>query len=160
MSELTTGALMKAMAAVINSHKASLGLVGVSSPAINNVPKSPWCMVRQSMAMPSLIEKGRAGLQIVRPRIDIVLLVVSDEKRPGDASRLDGLVDPILDLFDANAYGGNVNAAFTGLLTQSVDRIWQEASVRRLALEWGEAGYCHAAIITLDAQFSRRASLP
>lgn len=160
MSELTTGALMNAMASVIKAKKTSLGLEGVSSPAINNIPASPWCMIRQSMAMPSFVEKSRAGKQLVMPQIDIVLLVVSDEQRPGDASRLDGLIDPILDLFDANAYGGNVNTAFTGLLDESIDRVWQSAQIRRMAIEWGEAGYCHAAIITLDAQFARRASLP
>lgn len=151
---------MHGVAAVIESHKGALGLQGVSYPSLNTVPASPWAMVRQSLAQPSTVSKARGGLQVVGARIDIVLLVVSDPRRPGDAARLDGLVHPILDLFDANAYGGDVNHAFTGVLTESVDRIWHDAQIRRLAIEWGEAGYCHAAILTLDAQFQRKAGLP
>lgn len=157
---MNTGELLTAIAGRIERDKVRLGLQGVSYPALNTVPASPWAMVRTSPVAPSSIEKARAGLQIVRPRIDIVLLVVSDNSRPADAARLDGLIEPILDMFDANANGGNVNHAFTGLLSESVDQIWHEAFIRRLPLKWGEAGYCHAAIITMDSQFSRRAELP
>ena len=157
---MDTGDLLTAIAARIERDAATLGLRGVSYPALNTVPASPWAMIRQSMVVPTTVVKARAGLQLVQPAIDIVLLVTSDDRSPGDAARLDGLVHPILDMFDANANGGNVNSAFAGLLTESVDRVWQEATVRRMALTWGESGYCHAAILTLDAQFQRRAELP
>lgn len=154
------GDLMEAIADRIDAKKTSLGLQGVSYPSENHVAKSPWLMVRQSLTAPTQVAKQRAGLQVVNPAIDLVALVVSSENRPGDAARLDGLVHPLLDLFDANANGGNVNYAFTGLLTENVDRVWNEAMVRRAALNWGESGYCHALIITLDAQFMRKAVLP
>lgn len=157
---MNTGDLLTAIAGRIEQRKAALGLEGVSYPAINSVPRSPWAMVRLSPVIPSTIEKARAGVQIVRPRIDVVLLVTSDPSRPADAARLDGLTEPILDLFDANPNGGNVNAAFSGLLSESADRIWHEAVIRRMPLKWGEAGYCHAAILTLDAEFRREAVLP
>lgn len=158
---MNTGELLKAVAGRIEQKQAAIGLQGVSYPALNYVPASPWAMVRMSMYRQTLVTKARAGMQVVQPGIDIVLLVVDDNSQPGDAARLDGLIEPILDLFDANANGGNVNLAFTGLLTESVDRIWHEAVVRRLSLErWGETGPCHAAIITLDSEFKREASLP
>jgi len=154
------GDVLAAIAARIDQVKDAIGLRGVSYPALNTVPASPWLMVRQSVAIPSRVTKERAGLQVVHLSIDAVLLVTSDAKRPSDAARLDGLGYQILDLFDANANGGNVNNAFAGLLAEPVDRIWSAAPVRRMALEWGEAGYCHAAILTLDAEYKRRASLP
>ncbi len=157
---MKTDDLLAAIAGVIAANRVALGLEGVSYPALPAIPASPWAMVRQSVLLPTTIEKARAGVQIVRPMVDIVVLVASDVTRPGDAARLDGLTEPILDLFDANAQGGNVNAAFDGLLTESVDHIWHEAQVRRAALDWGEAGYCHAAILTMDSQFSRKAQLP
>lgn len=157
---MQTRDVMRAIAARIERDKDAIGLRGVSYPAHNTVPASPWAMVRQSLAIPTTILKARAGLQLVRSRIDIVLLVTSDMTRPGDAARLDGLVEPILDLFDANANGGNVNAAFAGLLDGSVNRVWHNALVRRMAVEWGEAGYCHAVVISLDVEFQRRAELP
>lgn len=154
------GDVMAGIAKRIDNQKSTLGLQGVSYPAINHVPKSPWVMVRQSMTAPTIVTKARAGLQVVRPSIDLVALVVSDPNRPGDASRLDGLMHPLLDLFDANANGGNVNYAFSGILSGNVDRIWNEATVRRVSLEWGESGYCHALIITLDSEFKREADMP
>lgn len=157
---MNTGELLTAIAARIDQRKSALGLMGVSYPALNSVPSSPWAMVRTSPVAPSTIEKARAGVQIVRPRIDIVVLVVSDVTRPADAARLDGVVEPILDLFDANANGGNVNTAFSGLLSASVDHIWHEAVIRRMPLKWGEAGYCHAAILTLDSEYQRKAQVP
>lgn len=154
------GDLMQGIAERIDAKKGALGLEGVSYPALNHVPKSPWLMVRQSVTAPTMITKARAGMQVVAPAIDLVVLVASDPKYPGDAARLDTLVHPLLDLFDANANGGNVNSAFSGILTENVDRVWNEAMVRRVATEWGESGYCHALIITMDAQFMRKAEMP
>ncbi len=152
--------VLKAIAAAIDTRKGALGIEGVSYPATPAVSASPWVMVRESLYQPSTVAKARAGLQVVSLRVDLVVLVTSDPKRPEDAARLDGVKEPLLDLFDANALGGNVNTAFTGLLTESVDWIWNEATTRRMAMDWGEAGFCHALIITLDSQFQRRASLP
>lgn len=152
--------LLAAIAGRIDARKTALGIRGVSYPALNVVPDSPWVMVRLSLQQPSTIAKARAGLQVVSASIDLVALVVSDPARPEDAARLDGLVEPLLDLFDANANGGNVNTAFSGLLDEHVDRIWHEARIRRMAIEWGEAGFCHAVILTLDSQFQREAILP
>jgi hypothetical protein len=132
------------------------GLEGASYPPLNHVPRSPWAMVRQSTTLPSTVGKTRAKQQQVRLAIDVVLLIDSDEKRPGDAARLDALILPVLDLFDANAVGGNVNLAFAGIdIGGSVERIWDETIVRRTPLIWGESGYCHAAILTLDAEYRR-----
>lgn len=152
--------VLTGIAAVIERNRVALGLEGVSYPVINHVPASPWAMVRQSTVQPYFVEKRRAGLQVVSLPVDLVLLVASSEQRPGDAARLDRVIEPVLDLFDANANGGDVNHAFTGVLAESVDRIWQQARVRRLAMRWGESGYCHAAIITMDTQFQRKAVLP
>lgn len=157
---MITGDLLAAVAARIDRDKDRLGLEGVSYPALDHVPKSPWLMVRWSLVQPTTISKARAGLQVVNARIDLVALVASQPQRPSDAARLDGVIEPLLDLFDANANGGNVNHAFSGLLNGNVDRLWHDAQVRRAALEWGETGYCHAAIITLDSEFQRKAVLP
>ena len=151
--------VLAAIAQTVMVRQTALGLAGVSYPAIDHVPQSPWLMVRQSQAQPTVIVKARAGLQVVSLSVDLVALVVSDASRPGDAARLDGLIEPLLDLFDANAYGGNVNSALPNL-SESVDRVWQQATVRRFALEWGESGYCHAAIITMDTLYQRKALLP
>lgn len=152
--------VLTAIAQRVAAKQAALGLAGVSYPALPHVPQSPWLMVRPSLVIPATVSKGRAGLQVVQLPVDMVALVVSDATRPQDAARLDGLVEPLLDLFDANANGGDVNHAFAGLLSASVDRIWQDATVRRMALDWGESGYCHAAIITMDTQYQRKALLP
>ena len=158
---MDTKSLLTAVAAVIDRHKAALGLEGVSYPALNTVPASPWAMVRTSRYLPSTVVKARAGQQRARIGIDVMLLVKSNERRPQDAARLDGLMEPILDLFDANAYGTNVNAAFAGTgLDGSVERVWQEVVLRTMPIEYGEAGYCHAAILTMDAEFARKAVLP
>lgn len=158
--ELSTGELMAAIAARIDANKDSIGLQGVSYPPLNFVRSSPWLMIRQSITGMTQVTKERAGQQVVRPSIDLVALVVADPNKPNEASRLDSLQHPLLDLFDANAAGGNVNYAFSGLLTKSVDRVWNEALVRRGTIPWGESGDCHALIITLDSEFKRKAILP
>jgi hypothetical protein len=152
--------VLAALPQVITPHLAALGLAGVSYPALPTVPRSPWLMVRQSLYAPTRVVKARAGLQVVRAGIDLVVLV-TDHGDPGDAARVDGIPERLLDLFDANAYGGNVNAAFAGTdLPDSLSHVWTEALVRRMALSWFEAGACHAAIVTLDTEFQRRAELP
>lgn len=157
---MITKDVLTAIATVIDGHKAALGLEGVSYPARPDVPASPWLMVRQSLYVPTRVTKARAGLQVVQAGIDLVALV-RDHGDPGDAARIDGLPEALLDLFDANVNGGDVNAAFAGTgLTGSVDHIWVEALVRRMALQWFEAGPCHAAVITLDTEFQRRAITP
>lgn len=157
---METGDLMKAIAQVIDAKKAAIGLEGVSYPPLNNVPKSPWLMVRQSITGMTQVTKERAGMQVVKPSIDLVALVVADPLKPGEAARLDALQHPLLDLFDANANGGNVNYAFTGALDESITRVWNEALVRRGTIKYGESGDCHALIITLDSEFQRKAELP
>lgn len=154
------GDVLAAIAARIDQVKVAIGLRGVSYPALNTVPGSPWAMVQKSVAIPSRFTKERAGLEVVYLSVDVVLLVTSDHKRPGDAARLDGLAARITDLFDANANGGNVNNAFRGLLDEPVDQIWNDAPTRRLAADWAEGGYCHAEILTMNAKFKRRTSLP
>lgn len=154
------GDLMRAIAQVVEANKDKIGLEGVSYPPLNHVPSSPWLMVQQSLTRPTSVAKARAGLQIVLPGIDLVALVVADANKPSEAARLDSLMHPLLDLFDANANGGNVNTAFRGVLSESVDRVWNDASIRRALIPWGESGHCHAMIITLDAEFQRRAELP
>lgn len=145
------------MAAIASRVATIAGIEGASYPALNYVPRSPWAMIRQSMTIPTTYEKRRMGQQVVFPAIDVVLLVMSDETRPGDAARIDGLIAPVLDLFDANAVGGNVNYALPGL-DGEVDRVWNVANVQRVALPWGESGYCYAAIITMDSEFRRQPS--
>lgn len=148
--------LLTAIAARIDAEKATIGLEGVSYPALNSVPANPWAMVRQSTVIPTTIEKARLSRQVVLPNIDIVLLVASSEKRPGDAARIDNLINPVLDLFDFSAAGGAAAAFLTGLPAGShVDRVWDTATVRRTSLIWGEAGYCYAAILTMNAKFQR-----
>lgn len=153
---MDTRDLLTSIAARLEANKAAIGLAGVSYPARNAVPASPWAMVRQSMTIPTTVVKARATQQIVRPAIDVVLLVTSDETSPGDAARLDGLIAPVLDLFDATAAGGHIAAALPGW-DGPMHRVWQEALVRRVAVSWGETGYCHAAVITFDAEFPRSA---
>lgn len=152
--------VLTALPEVIEPHLDALGLRGVSYPARPDVPHSPWLMIRQSLYVPSRVVKARAGVQVVRAGIDLVALV-KDHGDPGDAARVDGLPEALLDLFDANAYGGNVNAAFAGTsLPGSVSHVWIDALVRRMALQWFEAGPCHAAIVTLDTEFQRKVELP
>lgn len=153
---MNTKDVLKAVTAVITANASALGLEGVSYPARPEVPASPWLMVRQSLYLPARIEKARSGLQIVNAGIDLVALV-RDTGDPGAAARVDGLPEALLDLFDANTYGGNVNAAFADTdLPGSVDHVWVEALVRRMALQWFEAGPCHAAIVTLDTSWKRK----
>lgn len=153
-------AYMDGLAKAIDAKKASIGLEGVSYPPLNHVQRSPWLMIRQSITGQTLVTKERAGLQVVKPSIDLVALVKADPLKPGEAARLDKLQHPLLDLFDANANGGNVNYAFTGVLEDNVTRVWNQALVRRGIIPWGESGDCHALIITLDSEFQRRAELP
>lgn len=157
---MTDGELMAAIAQRIDTKKVAIGLEGASYPPLNYVPSSPWLMVRPSLYAVTQITKARAGLQVVAPAIDLVALVKADPKKPAEASRLDGLEHSLLDVFDANANGGNVNYAFSGLLTDSVSRVWNEAMVRRATISWGESGECHALIITLDSEFQRKAIMP
>lgn len=158
--DLDLGTYMKGLAECVEQRKAAIGLEGVSYPPINYVPSSPWLMVRQSLVAQTQITKGLAGKQVVKPSIDLLALVVADPMKPAEASRLDHLVHPLLDLFDANANGGNVNYAFSGILQGNVDWVWNEAMVRRGTIPWGESGECHALIITLDSEFKRKALLP
>lgn len=152
---MDTPDLMRAIAARIDAHKDTLGIEGVSYPPINIVPRSPWVMVRRSNTIPSTVQKARLGQQVHLPMIDIVVLVTSDVTRPSDAARLDGLEAPILDLFDASATGGNVGTALPSL-DGHVDRVWDDIpSIRTTPVEWGEAGYCHAMIITLNGKYRR-----
>lgn len=152
--------VLKAVAAVTTANAGALGLEGVSYPATPAFEASPWLMIRQSLYTPTQVVKARAGLQIVRAGIDLVALV-KDHGNPGDAARVDGIPERLLDLFDANANGGNVNAAFAGTdLPDNVSHIWTDALVRRMAIQWFEAGACHAAIITLDTEFKREAIAP
>ena len=152
--------VLTAIPQVITPHLPALGLKGVSYPARPDVPASPWLMIRQSLYTPTQVVKARAGLQIVQSGIDMVALV-QDHGDPGDAARVDGIPEALLDLFDANTYGGNVNAAFAGIsLPDNVNHIWTDALIRRMAVTWFEAGPCHAAIITVDTEFNRKAIAP
>lgn len=146
--------LMRAIADRIDANKEALKIEGVSYPPINTVPKSPWAMVRTSQAIPSTVEKARLGQQVWLPAIDVVVLVRSDVKRPADAARLDAVLTPLLDLFDASNADGATNTLFPGL-DGHVDRVWDAANIRQLALTWGEAGFCHALIVTFNAKFKR-----
>ena len=147
-----------AIAARIDANKAALGLEGVSYPALNTVPSSPWAMVRLSPLRPTTTSK-RLSRQTVNAFIDVVVLIASSETTPGDAARLDTLVHPIPDLFDAHAIGGNVNAVLTGL-DGSVNHIWNDGQTTIAPRIWGEAGYCYSAVITFDTQFTREAVTP
>lgn len=149
---MDTPDVLAAVAKRINDHKAALGLAGVSYPQDNTVPASPWVMIRQSRTLPTTYTK-RSALQMVQLNIEVIVLVVSQEETPREEARLDALVDPILDLFDANATGGNINHAFPDLL-EPVDRIWDAATVIRQPVNWS-GQYCYAAYISLDALFRR-----
>lgn len=146
--------LMRAIADRIDANKEALKIEGVSYPPINTVPKSPWAMVRTSQAIPSTVEKARLGQQVWLPAIDVVVLVRSDVKRPADAARLDAVLTPLLDLFDASHEGGAMNTLMPGL-SGHVDRVWNTTVHRIAPIEWGEAGYCFALIVTFDAKFRR-----
>lgn len=128
---------------------------GVSYPIRNDVPSSPWVMVKQSDQRPTVYEK-QAARQVVHAFIDVVILVKSQEETPREQTKIDTLIAPVLDLFDANAVGGNINQAFPNL-PDPIDRVWQDATVQRFAVNWGSAGFCYAARITLDSQFKRHA---
>lgn len=148
--------LMRAIANRIDAHKSALRIEGVSCPPINTVPRSPWAMVRTSATFPTTVEKARLGQQVWLPSIDVVVLVRSDQKRPADAARLDHVLTPLLDLFDMENADPATNTLFPGI-GGHVDRVWNVAQVRQMALDWGEAGFCHALIVTLDAKFRRGA---
>jgi hypothetical protein len=128
---------------------------GVSYPIRDTVPASPWAMIKQSDQQATIYEK-QAGRQVVMPFIDIVILVKSQEETPREQTKIDTLVTPVLDLFDANTVGGNINAAFPDL-PGPIDRVWLNATVQRFAVNWGSSGFCYAARITLDSQFRRQA---
>lgn len=123
---------------------------GANYPALNVVERSPTAMIRLSLLQPTVVENARFGQQVWLPFVDVVFLVDSDEKRPGDAARLDPFLPAVLDLFDPSR-PGYVPPAFDG----HVDRIWHNAQIRRGAGEWGATGYCHYAIVTLDGKFKR-----
>lgn len=145
--------ILAAVANRIEAHKSALTLEGVSYPVLNTVPSSPWLMVRQSRNLPTRYEK-RATTQIVHLSIELIILVATQQENQREEQRIDGLVEPVLDLFDATAVGGNINHAFPDL-PEPIDRIWQDAPVVRQPVQWGEQ-FCYAAYITLDAQFSRK----
>lgn len=143
------------MAAYAGRVRLLPALAGVSYPVENRVPASPWAMVKQSDQRPTEYEK-QAGRQLVRAFIDIVVLVESQEETPREQTKIDTLVTPILDLFDANAVGGNINNAFPDL-PEPIDRVWLNATVQRYVSNWGQTGFCYAARITLDSTFKRQA---
>jgi hypothetical protein len=146
---MDTADLMEAIAGKVSTIP---GLAGASYPALNYVPESPWAMVRESAYGQTVYDKRRAGEQVVSASIDVVLLVTSSEKRPGDAAKLDRYIAPVLDLFDENLVGHISNAVDL----PDVKRVWKEARVRRVPIRWGESSFCYAAVITLDAEFRRR----
>jgi len=143
------------MAAIATRIRLVPGIAGVSYPMENRVPHSPWVMVKQSDQRLTVYEK-QAGRQVVHSFIDAIVLVKSQEETPREQTRIDTLVTPILDLFDVNAVGDNINLAFPEL-PGPVDRVWLNATVQRYASNWGSTGFCYAARITLDAQFKRQA---
>lgn len=124
-------------------------------PARVLVEKSPTVMIRQSNEQPTTYEKARLGLQVVRASIDVVILVAPTENndRPRDEAKIDTLISPILDLFDASASGGSVNDRLPGL-DGHVDAVWHTATIKRGVLPWAGTE-CYAAVITLDSVFKR-----
>lgn len=143
------------MAAIAQRLALITDFAGVSYPARNDIPRSPWVMVKQSDTRPTIYEK-KAARQQVMPFIDVLILVKSQAETPREQAKIDTLISPVLDLFDANAVGGNINRAFPDL-PDPVGRIWLNATVQRQAIDWGTAGFCYAARITLDSAFTRHA---
>ncbi len=128
---------------------------GVSYPIRDDVPAGPWAMVRQSELRPTVYEK-RPGRHLVKPFIEVLILIPSHLETPREQAKLDPLPTQVLDLFDANTVGGNINHAFPDL-PGPIDRVWNDATVQRQALEWGKGRrFCYAARITLDSQFERK----
>jgi len=129
-------------------------LPGASYPALNAVPKSPWAMVRQSPQQPTRYTKGRAGVQVVLPMIEVVLLIESQLDKPREEARLDPLIAQVLDALSLGPDG----KAYDDLLPNlpgHVDRIWSDATVQRGTMKWGQQD-CYAAAITLDGEFKRK----
>ncbi len=149
---VTVPDLMTAMVARLNL----LPLLAGASRPDNDFPESPWAFVRESHQTPTRYEKARAGEQVVYPMIDVVILVKSQAEQPREETRIDPLVNQVLDLFDVNAYG-TVNDMMPSL-SGHVDRVWHEAPVVRGAIKWG-AFECFGAIITMDAKFHRKADV-
>lgn len=133
------------------------GLPGASYPADNQLPASPWIMVRQADE-PTRYEKQRFGAQLVTAYIDVVILVASSRETPRDQARLDGLPEIVLDAFDMSLTGGTAAELVPALVETPGDdlrRLWTEAAVERGTIQWGPQ-FCYAAIVRLDAQFERR----
>jgi hypothetical protein len=149
--------IMRAVALRLHRDRARLTLEGANYPPRNDVPSSPWAMVRQSLRIPAIYEKARYGRQEVSVPIDIVVLVTAEQDNQRDAARLDPVISPILDTFDVSRTGGAAIRTLPDLQetdTAKLRQIWNQARVERGPLKWGTQ-HCHAALIRLDVVFQR-----
>lgn len=142
--------LLTAIAAKVNTIPGLTG--GAHYPALNVVERSPTAMIRLSPLQPTMPENARFGQQVWTIYVDVMLLVDSNETRPGDAARLDPLIPKVLDLFDPSSSTYSKDA-----VPSDVDRVWHTGQIRVGADNYGATGYCHFAIVTLDGKFHRRA---
>lgn len=146
--------VMTAIAAHLDDAKGTLGIAGASYPQLNTVPASPYVMVLDgSSAGPTTYERGMDGHHVTG-RVTIRVLVKSHKDTPREASRIDGLIAPILDALDPVLYGGSANHVLD-TLTDHLDRIWDTATVVRGATEEYAGEFCYAADIGIDPAFTR-----
>jgi hypothetical protein len=126
-------------------------------PAPPRFGNSPSVIVRQSNDEPTLYEKARVGgVQNITAFIEVIIMfeIVDKESKPEDESKLDPLIEQVIDLFDFREPGSSANHEMPNLDVH-VNSIFTQAQVRRGQITYGQQE-CYAALITLNTQFQRK----
>jgi len=144
---MDTPELMRAIAKRLSQVP---GVAGSYYPALNQVPVSPCVFVIDgSAAGPTVIHRDmRKGAEHL-PMITVRILVKSQKDRPREATKIDSLIDPILDALSAP-----IREMFVGL-SGHVARIWDTATVTRGHTFEYSGEFCYAADIALNPKFHR-----
>ena len=130
-------------------------MAGASYPALNHVPESPWVMVIDGSSQgPSIVLPLSGAQEDVTPRITIRILVKSQQDRPREATRIDGLTTAIRDALNPSPYGGRVSRVLPGL-GGKVNRMWSQVLITRGATTEYGGDFCYAADMTIDPNFFR-----
>ena len=134
------------------------GIAYAGYPEQNRLPASPCVfVVPEANNLQSVVRKDmKRHLEL--PMITIRVLVRSNAETPREKSRIDALIDPIIDALDPVAFGGSVNSMFVGL-SGHVDRLWSQVLVTRSWTDVYAGEFCYVADLVIDPKFHRTPEL-
>lgn len=134
------------------------GLMGISAPPLNDVPSSPWMMIRPARDLPNRYVRSRARGQMVDFPIEVILLVATNGEQPREEARLDPLIPLVIDAVTPEACDMDI-ADILKVNSSEIDHLYTEVVVERRVVEWG-AKYCYGAYITFDSVIRRQPLAP